>query len=208
MRKAEFKKQAERSNDKFIIYKSLQYRWESNETADPQIGDEEYHFTEAEAIEAAEDIDLDLGFSPMVDRITIDYDYFNEGIDFREQFDLEDLDNHKKFSSDGDTIWQGDENLGKELDPDSIIVFYNHVTYMNYAYRVSGIDFVRNTILKVESDLVNTQDSTSATYFTHFDTLEELSDYFDWNKCVPFNKMQSGSRLVREFLESNQELLN
>ena len=208
MRKAEFKKQAERSNNKFIIYKSLQYRWESNETADPQIGDEEYHFTEAEAIEAAEDIDLDLGFSPMVDRITIDYDYFNEGIDFREEFELSYLGNYRKFRSDIDTIWTGDENSGKELDPDSIIVFYQHKTYMNYAYSVTSIDFVRNTILKAESDLVNMKDSTNATYCAHFDTLEELADSFNWNKCVPFNKMQSGSRLIREFLESNQELLN
>ena len=203
MRKAEFKKQAERIEGKFIIYNSLQYRWADNETADPQTSDEDYHLTKAEAIETAKSIDLDLGFIPMVYQITIDYDYFNEGIDFREEFELSDLSDYRKFNSNIETIWDGDENSGKELDPDSIIVFYKHQRYMNYAYNVTSIEFVRNTNMKTESDMVNQSDSTRATYCTHFDSLGELYESFDSSNCVPFNKLQSGSRLISEFLESN-----
>ena len=203
MRKAEFKKQAQIIDGKFIIYNSLQYRWADNETADPQTSDNDYHLTKEEAIETAESIDLDLGFIPMVDQITIDYDYFNEAIDFREEFELSDLSDYRKFKSDIETIWEGDENSGKELDPDSIIVFYQHKTYMNYAYSVTSVDFVRDTKIAVESDLVNMQDSTTATYCSHFDSLKELSDSFDSSYHVPFNKLQSGSRLISEFLESN-----
>jgi len=203
MRKAEFKKQAERIDGKFIIYNSLQYRWADNETADPQTSDEDYHLTKEEAIETAESIDLDLGFVPMVYQITIDYDYFNEAIDFREEFELSDLCDYRKFQSDRDSIWEGHENSGKELDPDSIIVFYKHETYMNYAYSVTSVDFVRNTQIGVESDMVNLRDSTMTTYCSHFDSLKELDESFWAGNCVPFNKLQSGTSLIREFLESN-----
>src|SRR5690606_5600409 len=107
MRKAQFKLQAERTEDGFAFYKAMQYRWESDETADPQIDDVSYHLNREEAITAANQIDLELGFSAMVDRITIDYDILNEGIEFGEQFDLEDLDNYRKFRTDYETIYEG-----------------------------------------------------------------------------------------------------
>lgn len=202
MRKAEFRKKAERTEQgKFIFYKSLSYRWEDGETADPQRGDTAYHLTENEARIAADKIDLDLGFEAQVERITIPYDEFNETVDFGQDFELGVLDNYR--ISDSETIYESEVNKGSELNPDSIVVFYRHKTYMNYAYSIDSVRFIFETNLKFESDLRNDSDSLSSIYCRVFKDLDELSEAFRFSEGVPFNKLNSGWRIVREFLKEN-----
>lgn len=203
MRKAELKKQAERIGEKIAIYKSLQYRWVDGQTADPQIQNVGYHLSESGAVKAADSIDLDLGFQAQVDRILIDYDDFNEGIDFGQEFDLEELDNHRQFFCDCETVYTGDTNTGKELDPDAIVIMYRHKTYMNYAYSIEAILFVSETNLITEADLRDDSDSLRTTYCTVVADLDELAEAFERGNYAPFNKINSGSRIVREFLEEN-----
>lgn len=206
-RKSELKLNAERGTDRFgsetiTIYKALQYRWEDSETADPQTGDGTYHLTKEEAIETAKKIKLDVGFTPMVDKIVIDYDVINEEFEFGETFELSDLDNYRRFNSDIETIWSGDENTGEELNPESIIVAFSHHMYMGYSYDIKSVDFVKNTSFKKEADLRNDSDTTRSVYFATFDDIYELAESFE-NGYYPFDKINSGSRIIREFLAEN-----
>lgn len=203
MRKAEFKIQAERTDNVFAIYRSQQYRWEDGQTADPQVYDIEYHLSEDKAIEAADNIDLELGFEAQVERVTFDYDDFNNGVDFREDFELADLDNYNKINNNCDTIYNGKVNMGNDLNPDAIVVMYRHHRYMNYSYAIEAIRFVRETNLKTEADLRDDSDSLRTTYCMIVSDLDELAEVFERGQYMPFNKINSGSRIVREFLTEN-----
>lgn len=209
MRKAELRLSAQQTTNncgekQFIIYKSMQYRWESEETADPQIDDINYHLSLEDAIKATESIHLDLGFTPQVDQIKINYTDINENIDFREDFELEDLDKHKKFYGESDTVFWGETNIGNKLDPNQIIVFYKHHRYMNYAYTIESIRFVYQTNIKYEADLRNYDDSTLATYCQLFDSIEDLAESFENSNCTPFNKLNHGIKITEDFLQENK----
>jgi len=177
------------------------YRWE--DTADPEREDISYHFTEEEAIAAADKINLSLGFEAQVDSIEIDYEEANQFFSFRQEFTWSDLD-HKRFYPNSTTIYNGGLNAGLELSPDAIVVGYSHHMYMNYSYDITFVGPVRDTQLKKESDLVNSQDSTTATYFAVYETIEELEQSFEKGTSVPFNKINKGSRIIKEFIEESR----
>lgn len=200
MRKATFRTQAELVNNQFFIYKSLQYRWE-DDCADPKTDDVEYHLTLEEAISASEKINLDLGFEAQVDKLTISYHDFNEIIEFGQDFELSELDH---LANDCETVHHGETNDGEVFEGDEIAVFYKHHRYMNYAYDILNVDFVKYTSIKKQSDLVNESDSTSSTYVTVFKNLDELADDFRMGQSSIFEKIHSGSKHVREFLKQNE----
>jgi hypothetical protein len=208
MRKAEFRKKAEQflaptyycktPIKHLAFFMAQQYRWE--DTADPQIEDVTYHFTEQEAIEAAKKINLNLGFEAQVERLTTDYETFNEKFEFGEEFDFEDV--HGRCAADAQKIHNVNTNNGDELSSNSIIIFYQHHRYMNYAYDIVSAQFVYQTNLKFEADLRNDQDSTCSIYCLHFKDLDELADSFRWGHSI-FSKINKGSRIVRNFLSEN-----
>lgn len=186
------------------IYKAMQYRWESEETADPQTDDESYHLTLDEAIEAADAIRLDLGFTAQVTSIVIEYDTINEAFDFGEEFDLSELDDYRRFDGEYEDVYWGATNNGEELDNDAIVVFYSHHRYMNYAYDIKEVTLARYTDFKYESDLVNERDSTSATYAKVYADIDELEEAFENRWSAPFDKINSGSSIVRNYIEENR----
>lgn len=200
MRKSQFKSQAERGAEQkgFNFYKSSQYRWE--DTADPIRRDIKYHFYESEAIEAANRIDLDLGFEAIVERVYIEYSSLNEGVEFREQFELRDLDNYKNFDVESDIIHTIAFNDGGDLPEDGYIVYYRHHMYMNYSYTIEAIEPVAESIHKTYADLYTENDSTSVIYAYVAKDLDELVEDFERGQRTPFNKINSGSIIVREFL--------
>lgn len=185
------------------IYKAMQYRWESEETADPQTDDESYHLTLDKAIEAADEINLDLDFTAQVDSIEIEYDDINEAFDFGEEFELSDLDDYRRFGGEYETVYYGSTNMGEELDRDALVVSFKHHRYMNYAYDIVSIDPVYMTNLKYESDLVNERDSTMSTYYRVFKDVEELEEALISGNCTPFDKINQGGSIVRRFIEEN-----
>lgn len=208
MRKAELRLQAERGtssrgNSTIIIYKAMQWRWEFGQTADPQIDDISYHLTLNEAISAANSITLELGFQAQVDRIAIAYSDMNEGINLGENFELADLYNYSKFYGEVEIIYEGVINEGDLLNPGAVVVMYRHHRYMNYAYSIERVCRVWETNLKTTSDLRDDSDSLSTTYCIVLANLDELAEAFRLGNLAPFNKINSGSRIVREFLTEN-----
>jgi len=205
MRKSQFKSQAEKRaiNEISVLcfYMAYQYRWDDSQTVDPQYGYVTYHLTEATAIKAANAIKLDLGFEAIVERLSIEYSDFNEGIEFGEEFELENLDDYKKFISlERDRIYTGAFNNGGDLPEDGFIVYYRHHRYLNYAYNIESIEPVAYSRHKTFSDLRNDSDSTMTSYAYVATDIDELAENFERGSVKPFDKINSGSRIIREFL--------
>lgn len=209
MRKSQFKLQAEKGTENrayneinvLYFYKASQYRWEDSETADPQYDDITYHLNEEAAIKAADAIHLDLGFEAIVERIYIEYSDFNGRIDFGEEFELVDLDDYRRFNSiERDQIYTGTFNNGGDLPENGFIVYYRHHQYMNYAYSIESIEPVMYSRHKTYSDLRNDSDSTMTSYAYVASNLDELAEDFEKGRVTPFDKINSGGRIVREFL--------
>lgn len=208
MRKSEFKKLAEKSNlpkwyrhENLVLsyYRSCQYRWNDEETPDPQYDDISYHMTEDEAISAANSINISVGFRAIVERLSISYLDFNEAIEFGEEFELKDLED-KKLSIETEEIYLGPMNHGGILPESGFIVFYRHHQYLNYAYNIERIEPVEFSRLKNFSDLRNDSDSTSSTYACVVNNLDELAENFRYGLGIPFNKINKGQRIISEFL--------
>lgn len=141
MRKSEFKHKAKKalSNNRpgFVFYKAMQYRWK--ESADPQIGDEAYFFTLEDAIEYATKINCEIGFYPVVDSIFISYEDLN-GVDFRQDFELAYLDDYKQYNIESETVFEGTENTGEDLEG-AVVVVWNYEKHVGYARNFESVRF-------------------------------------------------------------------
>ncbi len=138
MRKAEFKKKVEKTTNRqgdliLSVYKASQYRWE--ETCDPQIDDEEYFFTEGEAVEYSETINVNIGFQIQVDRIDFEYADFNWEINFGADREIADfLPSRCEF----ETVYYGDFNNGADI-VGAIIVRWSYEKYVGYCRNLEDI---------------------------------------------------------------------
>lgn len=107
------------------------------------------------------------------------------------------------------SLWKSDEDgapLGELLESDyqesekladeSIIVYYKHVTYMNYAYKVLEVESGKG---KRYEDLTPNEDYTSATWSEVFDNVKDLQLAYEHGQGI-FAKLQSGSSIVEAFL--------
>jgi hypothetical protein len=159
-------------NKQIIIYKSLQYRWES--TCDPQIEDIAYHLTYDEAEKIANEIDLNIGFYPVVDRIKIN---INNIVD--DEFELSELDNYRKYYGDVETIFEGNTNNGKEIIG-SIIIEWSYEKYVGYCRNLLNIGIAGDypfDDIKTESDLITgNEDSTFKSNYSVLLTAEDVKN--------------------------------
>jgi len=100
-------------------------------------------------------------------------------------------------------IYQG-YSESAELPKDGVLVFYKHRTYMNYAYKITGVEPVGGRF-NTYQDLPFPDDHTSATHCNVYDTAQELHEDYK-NKHSIFAKLQSGSGMVVDYLISNGNL--
>lgn len=138
MRKAEFKNRVEKTTDKhgdliLSVYKASQYRWE--ETCDPQREDEAYFFTEVEAKEYLETINMNIGFESHIDRIDFEYWYFNNEIKFGFDGEIADF---LPSRLDFDTVYYGDYNEGEDITG-AIVVQWSYEKYVGYCRNLQDI---------------------------------------------------------------------
>ena len=138
MRKAEFKNRVEKTTDKhgdliLSVYKALQYRWE--ETADPETGDEAYLFTEEEAEEYLDIINMNVGFYPIIDKIDFEYADFNNEIEFGFEGEIADF---LPSRLDWETVHRGDLFEGEDITG-AIIVRWSYEKYVGYCRNLQDI---------------------------------------------------------------------
>lgn len=157
MRKATFKKSAQKSTNNFkqegfVFFKSMQYRWE--ETADPIREDVTYHLTEEEAIKATKVISMEIGFRPVVDKVFITYDELNENIAFAEEFELDELD---ALYTEAEEVYSGSEFTGESIEG-AIVIRRSWEKYIGYASNFHGVRYGNynetEASLKVDQDRV------------------------------------------------------
>jgi len=196
-RKSQIRLSAEKKENQISIYRSKAFRWE--DTADPETEDITYHLTLEEAKNSMRDLVLEVGFSGVVESISFDYDDFNKAFEFKEEFALQGIIDKIHVSVAHVDEWA--TNIGEELGDNEIIVFYRHHMYMNYAYIIEDVKYIKHTDLKYESDLVCHKDSTFATYCARFKDIDELAQEFVSGNYAPFNKLNKGASIVEYFLK-------
>ncbi len=96
---------------------------------------------------------------------------------------------------------ESEETLGELIPETSVIVSYKHLTYMHYAYKV--IEVRKPNYNERVSDLNPPLDHTSATWEVVFDSVDEVEQAYEHGCTSPFDKLQSGSSIVEEFLGAN-----
>jgi hypothetical protein len=194
LRKAEFYRQAEKYTDKhgdliLSVYKALQYRWE--ETADPQTDDEAYFFTELEAKEYLETINLNIGFQAQIEQIEFEYTDFNTSFDFGSEGDIEDFipnfDNCNAFYY-GD-VFEGEDITG------AIVVQWSYEKHVGYCRNLQDIGIAGEYPfheLKTEKDLITgNEESTFRINFSVLLTKDEVEDASNIKEAVE-EELQNG----------------
>jgi hypothetical protein len=184
MRKAEFKKQVEKTTDNLIlsVYKAQQYRWE--ETADPQTEDEAYFFTQEEAEKYLETINLTVGFQPIVDKFEFEYKDFNDEFDFGSEGGIEDFIPSNTYP---DTVYYGDLFEGEDITG-SIIVQWSYEKYAGYCRNLQDIGIAGQYPfheLKTEKDLITgNEESTFRSNYSVLLTKDEVEGASDIKEAI------------------------
>jgi hypothetical protein len=138
MRKAEFKKQAEKYTDSYgdlmlVVYKASQYRWQDGRDTEEE--DEAYFFTQEEAEEYLKTIRMNIGFEPHIDRVDFEYADFNWEINFGADREIEDfLPSRCEF----DTVYYGSVFEGNDIIG-AVIVRWSYEKYVGYCRNLKDI---------------------------------------------------------------------
>lgn len=168
-----------------IFYRSRQYRWET--TCDPESYDETYHLTKTDAEQAVNKIALNIGFSPNIDEIKININVFN--FDSDDEFELCDLDNYRKYNSDIETIFDGNEYVGDDIEG-SIIIEWSWEKYVGYCRNLLDIGVAGNypfQIFKNESCLITgNEESTFKSNYSILLTPQEIDECDDLQIAVEY----------------------
>ena len=177
MRKAEFKNRVEKTTDKrgdliLSVYKAQQYRWE--ETADPETDDEEYFFTEVEAKEYLETINMNIGFQGIVDKFEFEYADFNSEFEFGSEGDIWDFLPSNTYP---ETIYYGDVFEGEDITG-AVIVRWSYEKYVGYCRNLQDIGIAGEYPFhefKTEKDLIiGNEESTFRSNYSVLLTKDEV----------------------------------
>ncbi len=193
MRKAEFKKQAEKYTDKhgdliLSVYKALQYRWEDGRDIEEE--DDAYFFTQEEAKEYLETIRMNIGFEPHIDRIDFEYKDFNEEIEFGF---IGEIEYFLPSNIDFETVYYGDVFQGDDITG-SIIVRWSYEKYVGYCRNLKDIGIAGEYPFHeftTEADLITgNEDSTFRDNYSVLLTKEEVEDASDLFNAIEEELMQ------------------
>lgn len=194
MRKAEFKKQVEKYTDKhgdliLSVYKAQQYRWE--DTADPETDNEKYFFTEEEAKEYLETINMNIGFQGTIDKWEFGYKDFNETFDFGFEGGIEDFIPTNCYP---ETVYWGNLFEGDDITG-SIIVRWSYEKYVGYCRNLKDIGIAGEYPFHeftTEADLITgNEESTFRDNYSVLLTLEEVSQADDLFDAIEEKLMRS-----------------
>ena len=179
MRKAQFKKQVEKSTDKYgdltlSVYKAQQFRWQDGR--DIETEDEAYFFTQEKAEEYLETINMNIGFEPQVDRIDFEYADFNWEIPFGADREIEHfLPSRCEFN----TVFYGDLCEGENITG-AIIVRWSYEKFVGYCRNLQDIGIAGEYPFhefKTEKDLITgNEDSTFRSNYSVLLTRDEVED--------------------------------
>lgn len=187
MRKAEFKKQVEKTTDKhgdliLSVYKAHQYRWQDGRDIEEE--DEAYFFTQDEAEQYLYSLIQEIGFEPHIDRIDFEYEDFNWEIPFGADREIEHfLPSRCEF----ETVFYGDVFEGDDITG-AIIVRWSYEKYVGYCRNLKDIGVAGEYPFHeftTEKDLITgNEDSTFRDNYSVLLTLEEVEDVDNKREAV------------------------
>ena len=195
MRKAEFKNRVEKTTDKhgdliLSIYKALQYRWE--ETADPETDDEAYFFTEEDAEEYLDTINMNVGFYPIIDKIDFEYADFNNEIEFGFEGEIADF---LPSRLDWETVHRGDLFEGEDITG-AVIVRWSYEKYVGYCRNLQDIGIAGEYPFHefvTEKDLITgNEERTFRSNYSVLLTKDEVEEASNTKEAVE-EELQNGS---------------
>jgi hypothetical protein len=157
-------------NNKVMIFKSLQYRWE--ETADLEREDVEYFLTLDKAKNAADLIKTNLGWHSIVEKLLLDYDEIQDAV-LDEDFELNELIEKYKIYANHEEVYIAESNEGETIEG-AIIIIWSWEKYIGYARNFKGLRHGRYK--EVENDIFSNQDSTMKTYENVLLPVTEISE--------------------------------
>ena len=167
--------------DGVVIFKALQYRWE--DSADPETEDVDYFLTKETAVDYAQKIDLEVGFLPKVEEISIELDAFEAD----EEFELEELDDHFKYGGEAEDVWTGDSNDGDDI-AGAVIIEWSWEKYVGYARNLVRVGMAGEWPFQEfskESDLISgNEDRTFRSNYSVLLTPEEVKASNDLQESI------------------------
>jgi hypothetical protein len=197
MNKKQILSQAHKSDNSFNLYASYAY---SETSADPIITNISYHLTEEDAVEVAENMELEVGFESLVSKLIIDVDEFRNYVDNNYDDDDEvQLDEVAKLACDKVHLRFVKYNDGGDLPEDGVIVWYKHHRYINYAYDICGVKLVSESGLKTFAQLINEPYDTFTTCAEFFDNIDNLIECYKRRYYI-FGKINSGDNFIQNFI--------
>lgn len=194
MRKAEFKKQVEKTTDKhgdliLSVYKAQQYRWEDG--GDIEEDDEAYFFSFEEAKDYLETLSLTVGFEPKIERIDFEYVDFNTEIEFGFIGEIEDF---LPRNIDFETVFYGDLFEGDDITG-AVIVRWSYEKYVGYCRNLKDIGIAGEYPFHeftTEKDLITgNEESTFKDNYSVLLTKDEVEDADNKREAVE-EELQSG----------------
>tara|TARA_B100000953_G_C18012522_1_gene418434 strand:+ start:666 stop:1331 length:666 start_codon:yes stop_codon:yes gene_type:complete len=192
------------------FFKGLQYRWEH--TPDPEREDEKAFLTQKEALQYAENISLELGFYPKVERISIlQEDLLDLEIEAEEEFELDNFISVYNLEScvEIEDVWTGELEKGDAITG-AVIIQWSWEKHVGYARNLLQIG-IAGTFpfheFERESDLLSgNEDSTFKPNYSVLLTASEVAQADDLKETV-FNELNRGSWKWNYF-KNNPETLN
>ena len=203
-----------------VLYKSYSRRNAVKDNYEDDLGDDvEYHITEDEAINRADNMSLEVGFYPVVDKITIDMDNLSD-IDFDvDDIELSDLDDYRTYYGDYEEVYSGCTNEGDNIKG-AVLVAWNYEKYVGYARNLEYIGVAGEYPFhdfETESDLYSgNEERTFHTNYSVVATLEDLDGLTTNEKQNlieerlneshwKWNFFGNAKRKIEEFIESLDE---
>lgn len=139
MRKAEFRINAKRDcfrgNDCLVVFSAEAYRFEHEQTCDPERENLSFFFTREEAAQHASEIDVPVGFIRLIRTFYVPYVDFNHSVEFGQELSIE------KFASmfeDYDEEFVGDTNEGDSVNG-CVIIEWSWEKYPGYCRNFKGM---------------------------------------------------------------------
>lgn len=163
----------------YLFYISQQYRWE--DSANPEIDDQEFHEAHEEAIAAAKAINLEVGFTAQVETISVDCGHVDEWLQEKdEDFEFELVDIFKEFHcySGFDITTEDVATNDGEPITGAIIISWSWEKYVGYCRNLEQVGKAGSWPfheVKTESDLITgNEDRTFRTNMSVLLTAEEV----------------------------------
>jgi hypothetical protein len=107
----------------------------------------------------------------------------------------------RKLSGNEAVIIKHGYKQSAQLPENGVVVTYQHIQHLHYAYKITDVRFA--DVNEQYTHLNENQQCAYKNCDAVFDTIEDMQKAFNARDGVPFDKMQTGSSIIEDFLNEN-----